>query len=387
MRSHFKITRRMSKTNQANPSTGKQKELLATTAIRQLVESGLSFALFRKPDADDVELILQKEGDPMVVKPEDTSLTGFIFAPFSECKQRPTLLIRPDIYVTGWEDIACVAKELPREKHVKLNQLDHSRSEFQPVSESQFYNERFHTILSQIANERFEKLVLSYCEQSYRYSIEKNEPQVFLKSLEKYPNAMVYLTYTPIAGRWIGATPELLLQREEDQWHTVALAGTHAWGDGEWDTKNIHEQDVVRRYINETLDEQGATCHDTKRSIMQIGPLMHIRTDFSFTFSTPRNTLDVARRLHPTPAVCGYPKEEAFRYLNKCEKACRNYFSGYLGVLEGNKSAHLYVNLRCAQIGKDATYYHAGGGITALSLLWEEKREIERKTQTLKSLL
>lgn len=376
----------MKETTQTHISDKKMEE--QTNAIQRLLDSGLSFALFRKPHADNVELILQTEGEARPVASDETELHGFIFAPFYETKHRPTLLIRPDITCEGWDDIITATQGLEKKRYLKLNQLEHSRSEYISVQSSHIYEERFKDIQEQLINSRFEKLVLTYCEEcGYPHNIRNEEASVFLRGIEQFPNAMVYLTYTPTGGRWIGCTPELLLKKQEDNWHTVALAGTHAWGEGEWDTKNVHEQDVVRRYIKETLNDLGATLGSEQRSTMQIGQLMHIRTDIPFNFPHPTHIMSVVRALHPTPAVCGYPKEPALRYLVKCERGCRNYFTGYLGVIDGNTSAHLYVNLRCAQICKDATFYHAGGGITLLSLLWEEKQEIERKLQMLKSLV
>ncbi len=354
-----------------------------------MLDSGLSFALFRRPNALHVELVLQTTGEARTVDAEATDLHGFLFAPFHETLHRPTLLIRPDVTATGWAAIEAATANLRPMKRLPLSQLNHSRSETESVEKSYFYKRNFDTLLSQITQERFEKLVLSYCQESFsRYHMLDREAVTFLRALEKYPNGMIYLTYTPTAGRWIGCTPELLLQRDGNSWHTVALAGTHAFGDGVWDTKNVHEQDVVRRFIKETLEHLGANDIQEKRSTMQIGQLMHIRTDFDFHFSESSVSLmDVVRSLHPTPAVSGYPQPHAYRYLVQCERSCRNYFSGYLGWIDNATTADLYVNLRCAQICKKATYYHAGGGLTPLSRLWEEEQEIERKMQMLKSLL
>lgn len=357
-------------------------------AIQRLLDSGLSFALFRRPNALDVELVLQTTGEARTVDAHETDLHGFIFAPFHETPHRPTLLIRPDVTATGWTAIEAATADLRPAKRLPLSQLSHSRSEMGSVENSNFYKRNFDTLLSQIAQERFEKLVLSYCQEAFSTNhMLDREAVTFLRALDKYPNGMIHLTYTPTSGRWIGCTPEQLLHRDGDKWHTVALAGTHAFGDGVWDTKNVHEQDVVRRFIQETLEGMGATEILQKRSTMQIGQLMHIRTDFEFRFAQRTHTMDVVRSLHPTPAVSGYPQGHAYRYLVQCERSCRNYFSGYLGLVDGNENADLYVNLRCAQICKKATYYHAGGGLTPLSLFWEERQEIERKMQMLKSLL
>lgn len=367
-----------------NQNANPLKQPQTAEAIQLLLDSGCAFALFRQPGRQEVELVVQTTGNVMEVQPDDHVLTGFVFAPFHTTKHRPTLLIRPDRTATGWTDIIAGTTQLPKYK-LKLNQLDHFRAEWYNVDSSRFYDERFRDTIKQISEERFEKLVLTYCEQNCgEYHIKGKEARVFLRALDAYPNAMVYLCYTPQGGRWIGCTPETLVDREGDRWHTISLAGTCTEDDGEWNTKNIHEQDVVTRYICQELRALGAEETHSRFTTMRIGQLLHIRTDFDFQFHVPTHTLDIMRALHPTPAVCGFPKKEAYQYLRQCEKACRNYFSGYLGPINGDEEAHIYVNLRCAQITRNDTYYHAGGGITPLSLLWEERQEIQRKMRILK---
>lgn len=356
-------------------------------AIQQLLDSGCCFVIYRRPKKQEVEVVIQTEGDAEIVQDDDKILNGFVFAPFHSTKHRPTLLIKPDKCACGWQDIILSTKKLPARK-VYLNQLDHHRAEYEDINRSRFYKERYYDVISQIQQEKLEKVVLTYCQQEYgRHHLIGKEADMFLQALAAYPTAFVYLIYTPQGGRWMGCTPELLLERKDNHWHTMALAGTSTQEDGEWDTKNVHEQDVVTRYLVDTLHEIGAEEKHDYSNTLQIGELRHIHTSFNFCFAEPKNTIEVARTLHPTPAVCGFPKQKAYQYIRYCEKGCRNYFSGYLGPIIGNEEAHLYVNLRCAQITKDCTYYHAGGGITALSLLWEEQQEINRKMQILKSLV
>lgn len=355
--------------------------------IQHLLDSGCSFALYRQPGKQHVELVLQTEGNVYEVGEKDKELQGYIFAPFHTTKHRPTLLIRADRKAEGWQQIMACLDNLPKYP-VRLNQLDHFRAENTDITHSQFYHQRFQDCLTQIAEERFEKLVLTYCEENYnKFHMRDKEAAVFLRALEAYPDAMVSLVYTPQSGRWIGCTPEVLLEREHEEWHTMSLAGTCTKEDGDWNTKNVHEQDVVTRYVDQTLRNVGAETHYGQRETMQIGQLRHIRTNFNFRFDKPTNTLDIVRLLHPTPAVCGFPKKESYQYIRYCELGCRNYFSGYQGPISGNEEAHLYVTLRCAQIAKESTYYHAGGGITSLSLYHEERQEIQRKLNILKNLM
>ncbi|MDE6026945.1 MAG: chorismate-binding protein, partial [Muribaculaceae bacterium] len=65
-----------------------------------------------------------------------------------------------------------------------------------------------------------------------------------------FPDAMVFCFFTPQSGLWIGASPELLLQKSDDSLFTMALAGTRlADTQKAWDEKNIEEQKMVANYI------------------------------------------------------------------------------------------------------------------------------------------
>ncbi|MBQ0049785.1 MAG: chorismate-binding protein, partial [Bacteroidales bacterium] len=117
------------------------------------------------------------------------------------------------------------------------------------------------------------------------------------------------------------------------------------------------------------------------------GQLEHRCTDFRFRLPSPSaSILRLARSLHPTPAVGGFPQKEAYEWLVQHEHLKRNYFSGYLGPISPQGESLLFVNLRSAQVTSLATYYYAGGGLTKDSVLADEVREIERKMDTLKKL-
>ena len=91
------------------------------------------------------------------------------------------------------------------------------------------------------------------------------------------------------------------------------------------------------------------------------------------------NTL--LRNLAPTPALCGYPRREAMEFIRHYEGYPREFYGGYLGELNlaGEKSAELYVNIRCMQVRKGELLLYAGGGILSDSDPVQEWDEIERK--------
>lgn len=369
-----------------NNANIEQERTLCRNAINRLLRSGCPFALFRYPQADKTELILQKEGEAYIVKGTEQELNGFIFAPFHDTDRCPTLLIKPSIHLKGWNQIIEITEKLPEKKETFGN-LNEENVRSESATCDAFYENHFHSVFSQIQQGNVEKIVLAHCQkESGKHHLLGKEADIFLNALSSHSNTMLSLVYTPQSGRWIGSTPELFLQHAGNEWSTMALAGTRTLDDGEWDRKNQLEQELVTRYIRSTLQHLGADVTQGQSTTMHAATLMHIRTDIHFRFSTLPRTIQIIKALHPTPAVCGSPKEPALQHILRNEGESRRYFSGYLGTIFEDREAHLFVNLRCAQICQDATYYHAGGGITFLSQLSKEHLEILRKISILKNL-
>ena len=95
---------------------------------------------------------------------------------------------------------------------------------------------------------------------------------------------------------------------------------------------------------------------------------------------------DLLKLLHPTPAVCGLPKEEAYRFILDNEGYDRSYYSGFIGWLRPEGRTDLYVNLRCMNVKEDSLTLYAGGGLLASSELDDEFQETEKKMQTMQNL-
>jgi isochorismate synthase len=238
---------------------------------------------------------------------------------------------------------------------------------------------------------------------------------IFKNMLKKYNTAFVYLWFHPETGAWLGATPETLLQVERNKFRTMALAGTQAFQEStnvEWGEKEKEEQQIVTDAILENLQELSSGSGSIKASkpySARAGNLLHLRTDISGTFNSDSfNLHDLIKALHPTPAVCGLPKEPAKKFILENEGYDREFYTGFLGELNLktetkrnsnrrnqenqayasiSKQTSLYVNLRCIKLEAGVANLFVGGGITAgsnPSLEWEET---VNKSHTMKAVL
>ena len=170
----------------------------------------------------------------------------------------------------------------------------------------------------------------------------------------------------------------------------MKLEGDQLDSEGEtvtWSTKNIEEQRIVATYIAECLEQFSADFSEEGPRTVRAANLVHLRSDFNFTLPTNDRIGDLLQSLHPTPAVCGLPKREAFRFIIGNEHTPRRYYSGFMGMLDPQSDTHLYVSLRCMNIDGNRCHLFAGGGLLRESTGEQEWQETEAKLETMRRLL
>jgi isochorismate synthase len=209
----------------------------------------------------------------------------------------------------------------------------------------------------------------------------------FERLMQTYPQAFVYYFEDENLGSWIGATPEILLRRIDSHCFVMSLAGTKKANENRmWTEKEEIEQLLVTDFILEgingltlgNVDVDGPYLH-------QAGPVEHLRTDITFNIDSKREGR-LIQQLHPTPAVCGLPRNMAKQVYEAFEIHRRELYTGYIGVFEAHQT-HCYVNLRCAKLIDDELFAFVGGGITDESVPELEWTETENKSKTLFDLL
>lgn len=366
----------------------------ARTGIDTLTKKNGCLALFRLPFASDPVCMIQSTGSPAFLSDISrlNGQTGFVFAPFALSRNHPLILMQPDIRLTGQAAIERL-DEVPELK--LLQPSDTSRKEEEETSGAAYPFERyaavFPSFLRPLQQRTFGKLVLSRtltCEKPDGFSA----ASAFFKACRQYPSAFVYLFHSPHTGTWLGSSPEPLLSVDSRRGHTVALAGTRkvppAPGDTvRWDKKNRYEQQVVSEYLRTRLLSYGLTWREEGPRTTQAGQVCHLLTDFYFDLEDTGKLGDLLALLHPTPAVCGVPKEAAFRHILENEGYDRGYYSGITGWLAPGGRTDLFVNLRCMRIGRQRLTLYAGGGIMPDSDVQAEWSETENKLRTMLTLL
>lgn len=362
--------------------------------LDSLTHSRAGFALYRLPWTDECYLVLQASGEVERLAGIQAlnGKKGFVMAPFRMSEEHPLVVIRPDATAYGWDEISRTLASLEEDGALPApaNTPSEATSFVSEETDKEQYVRAFHRFIAPLQEKRFQKLVLS--RSSARHVTEDFSPLgAFVRACNSYPRMMVYLCHTPASSTWLGSTPEILLSGHGREWHTVALAGTMPM-QGEtmptdWDEKNQEEQGYVAGYIRRILKKYGSKTAEKGPYTARAGQLVHLKTDFHFLLKNADHIGDLLQALHPTPAVCGLPKEEAFRFIADNEGYDRRYYSGFTGWLDTEGHTDLYVNLRCAEIKPGEAILYAGGGILASSEVESEWAETGAKMDTIQSIL
>ncbi len=259
----------------------------------------------------------------------------------------------------------------------------------EPTSKSE-YIKHVEKAVGFIKIKAFDKVVISKIK---KVKVEENAYLKAFRSLtEELDNSFTSLVYTPNTGLWLGATPEILLEKEKNQLKTVALAGTQAntfenIREAFWRQKEIEEQAYVSRYIINCFKKiRLREFEENGPKTIKAGNLLHLKTEFIIDLDQVEiNKLPdtLVNLIHPTSAVCGMPLNEALGFLEDNETHQREQFAGYLGPIGINSKSSLYVNLRCAQFIDDTAYIYSGAGITEDSIAEKEWEETELKCDTI----
>lgn len=232
-----------------------------------------------------------------------------------------------------------------------------------------------------------------------RIDIEANRPFVVSDVLERlaalYPSCMVY----SVEG-FLGASPELLIRRCGEELVSHPLAGTVARsGDAHGDellVARLMESPKTRRehrlVVEAIADSLRPLCDSLSvpeaPSVLGLRNVSHLATRIDGRLNGERPTaLELAARLHPTPAVGGTPTDAAVDYMQKVEGFDRGRYAGPVGWIDGHGDGCFALGIRGAQVSGDRASLYAGNGIVRGSDPADELAETQLKLQALLAAL
>jgi isochorismate synthase len=220
-----------------------------------------------------------------------------------------------------------------------------------------------------------EKVVLAHAEQ-----VEQGRPmdaQVALRRLASgYPSCTVFaIAHNQTC--FLGATPERLIALENGTASTVALAGSVPRGATE--VEDEQQADYLLRspkaraehaiVVGALRDGLAQVCtrvvSDTEPRVRKLANVQHLLTPIRGQVAAGVSILDLVERLHPTPAVGGFPRQRALDLIRECEALDRGWYAGPIGWLNRDGEGEFVVGIRSALLHGNSATLFAGCGIVA----------------------
>jgi menaquinone-specific isochorismate synthase len=197
--------------------------------------------------------------------------------------------------------------------------------------------------------------------------------------------------YVYACAELIGATPELLIQREGTHVRSRVIAGTAPRGSAPAGDVVISaallasaKQSEEHQYAAESVSQVLAPlCEDlivdTRPSVIRLADTHHLATALSGTLTVGASALKLAGVLHPTAAVCGTPRSAAMSVISELESMDRGRYAGPVGWMDARGDGEWGLALHCGEINGSRARLFAGCGIVAGSDPAAELAESEAK--------
>ncbi|MCX7621021.1 MAG: isochorismate synthase [Acidimicrobiales bacterium] len=206
-----------------------------------------------------------------------------------------------------------------------------------------------------------------------------------------YPGCYLYAV-----DALVGASPELLVARSGEIVRSHPMAGTAPRsGDPTTDarlaagllasTKDQEEHRITIDMVHDTLLPWCSYLdEEAEPSIVAIANVQHLATMVEGRLSSPpASVIELMTALHPTPAVCGHPREAALALIAKYEGLDRGAYAGPVGWVDAAGNGEWAVGIRCAAIDGTTARLYAGVGVVADSDPRKELAETQAKLQAL----
>ncbi|CAH1196973.1 Isochorismate synthase DhbC [Paenibacillus sp. JJ-223] len=229
----------------------------------------------------------------------------------------------------------------------------------------------------------------------YTFAVPMRKSQL-PKSIVTTDNRVISVGEKGKPRTFLGASPELLVTRTGTRVRVNPLAGSAARsGDPEEDrrraeallasAKDRHEHAVV---IDAVAAALRPLCKELtvpeEPSLIQTSTMWHLSTDIYGELADAATTsLELAFVLHPTPAICGTPVEDARDEIQAQEPFDRGLFTGMVGWCDSRGDGEWAVAIRCAEVQGHQLRLYAGAGIVPGSTPEAELAETAAKFGTM----
>lgn len=242
------------------------------------------------------------------------------------------------------------------------------------------WKENIEQVLSQMQQNHLQKVVLARCSSfEFEKNIDVSHLIKYLSSTQK--NCSIF-SFSPKANcTFLGATPECLYKRDGLELSTEAVAGT-ALSCDKIDLlnslKELNEFNFVSDYLLQKLSPLSTKILKGKNTLVDTGSVKHLYSLFKVTLHPQIDDLEIINTLHPTPALCGTPKDKAFKLIKELEPFDRGLYAAPIGRVSID-SAEFIIAIRSCLVMHNKLKLFVGNGIVKDSCALMEWQELKNK--------
>ncbi|MEE8659266.1 hypothetical protein CGLAMM_05915 [Acetobacteraceae bacterium EV16G] len=254
-------------------------------------------------------------------------------------------------------------------------------------------------IKKRMAHSDLRKLVLGRCAR-LRFSGPVHVASVAKRLIAQNPRDMVFQIPLRDGSILVGASPELLIRKTGNEFCCHPLAGSiPRSSDREEDARrgqallsSAKDRDEHAIVVAQLRSQLSALCRDLEipdtPSLTRTATMWHLSTRLSGRIGDRKmSALDLARLIHPTAALCGAPRDLAFRTIAALEPSGRGLFAGLVGWSDARGDGEWAVTIRSGIIKGAEAQLFSGAGIVPGSDPEAEWHEIEAKLGTMRRAL
>ncbi len=312
----------------------------------------------------------------------------------------PTLLVGRDTEGTRWITTVTSASSAPPDPLALLEEAMADHAGPPPAGPGAFsvrssrppeaWTDAVATATARIRAGQLDKVVLAR-----EIVVEADGPipvaTVLTRLAQAYPDCFLYLV-----DRFCGASPELLVGRSGDVVRAQPMAGTAPRrGDPAADARlaaSLFASPTYRQEHQVTIDAvhdgllafSSYVDYEPEPSVVALANVQHLATSVEGRLShPPASILELVDALHPTPAVCGRPRQAALDLIAELEELDRGRYAGTVGWVDAHGNGQWAVGIRGASIEGSVARLVAGNGIVADSDPATELSETRAKLQAM----
>jgi isochorismate synthase len=194
---------------------------------------------------------------------------------------------------------------------------------------------------------------------------------------------------------FLGSSPELLAELRGTRFAATAVAGSAERGATpgedrkrarilESSGKDRREQAIVADDFLERLSSLATAVRVSDPSILELPEIFHLESRVEARLPERIHVLEILDRIHPTPAVCGRPRDGATAFLRRHEALERGWYAGPVGWFDLRGDGSFSPALRSGLWTGGAWRLFAGAGIVDGSEPEREWEETELKLNAIR---